>query len=63
MNKLFEEWIEEECAKERKKTRHADAVKTANVMLEKKKYSFDEISEITGLPLEEVKELSRGRTA
>ena len=63
MNKLFEEWIEEECAKREKKTRHAEAVKFAQTLIKCGKFSEAEIADMTSLPLEEVKELSRGRTA
>lgn len=55
MSGVFEE-IAREAARE-------TAVKTANLMLESKKLSYEEIAKFTQLTIEEIKELDSKRTA
>ena len=55
MSRVFEE-IAKEAAKE-------NSIKMAELMLESKKLSYEEIAEFTQLTIEEIKELDGKRTA
>lgn len=55
MSSVFEE-IAKEAAKE-------NSIKMAELMLESKKLSYEEIAEFTQLTIEEIKELDSKRTA
>ena len=63
MCKLLEEMRAEAAAKARKEGNHEKAVSMALKMLERGRDSIEEISEMTDLALEEVRELSKKQTA
>ena len=59
MSKVFEE-IRDEAEK---RARHSHAVETAIRLIERGKDSLEEIADIAQLPLEEVQELARKKSA
>ena len=63
MCKLLEEMRNETAVKAKAEGNHEKAVSTALKMLARGRDSIEEIAEMTDLPLEEVRELSKRQTA
>ena len=63
MNNELREFWEEKTRKAVEKAERSKAIKTAKRMLASKKYTLEEIAEISDLTVDEVKELASQMTA